>query len=365
VKVLITGGAGYIGSTVGSVCHDAGITPVILDNLVTGRHFLAAGRPFYRGDIADAPLVDRIFAEHPDIGAVVHCAALTSVPESVAHPARYYEENVAKTLRLVEHCVRNGGKRFIFSSSAAVYENTAQGPVDEAAAVQPQSPYGRSKLMTERMLEDLSAAERIGVLSLRYFNPVGADLRLRTGTPYVNAPHALGRLIDAHAKRRAFDITGVSWPTRDGSGVRDYVHVWDLAAAHVAALQRFDDITGSPENRYEVVDLGSGRGTTVREPVREFESVTGEKVRVRETASRPGDVIGCYAATGKAHRLLGWRPRLSLVDGIRTSLQWRRKLVALCRDSAPAGAIPTIRPRRAERSADWAVPLAARAAVRS
>jgi UDP-glucose 4-epimerase len=326
---------------------------------------MTAGRAFYRGDIADGRLVDRIYAEHPDIGAVIHCAALISVPESVTQPARYYEENVAKTLRLVEHCVRNGGKRFVFSSSAAVYRNTAMGAVDEAGAVQPQSPYGRSKLMTERMLEDLSDAEQISVMALRYFNPVGADPRLRTGTPYLNAAHALGRLIDAHAKRRTFDITGVSWPTRDGSGVRDYVHVWDLAAAHVAALQRFDDIVGGPGNRYEVVNLGSGRGTTVREMVDAFESVVGDRVAVRETGPRPGDVIGCYAATGKARRLLGWQPRLSLVEGIRTSLEWRSRLLAHCGDAVPAGSIPTIRPRRAEQCPDWTAPLAARAPVTS
>jgi UDP-glucose 4-epimerase len=365
VKVLITGGAGYIGSTVGSACLDAGITPVILDSLVTGRRFMAAGRAFYRGDIADGRLVDRIYAEHPDLEAVIHCAALISVPESVAHPARYYQENVAKTLRLVEHCARNGGERFIFSSSAAVYENTAVGAVDEAGAVQPHSPYGRSKLMTERMLEDLSAAEQIGVLSLRYFNPVGADPRLRTGTPHPHAAHALARLIDAHAKQRTFDITGVSWPTRDGSGVRDYVHVWDLAAAHVAALHRFDDIAGRSGNRYEVINLGSGRGTTVREMVSTFESVVGDTVAVREADARPGDVVGCYAATGKAHRILGWRPRLSLADGIRTSLEWRARLVAHCGDAPPTGSMPTIRPRRADNRPEWTEPVPAQASVPS
>jgi UDP-glucose 4-epimerase len=335
MKVLITGGAGYIGSTIASACLDAGIVPVILDSLATGRRLLVNGRAFYHGDISDGPLIDRIYADHPDLAAVIHCAALISVPESVADPARYYVENVAKALQLVEHTVRNGGRRFIFSSSAAVYENISSGAVDEGAAVNPQSPYGRSKLMAERMFEDLSAAGQLDVISLRYFNPVGADPGLRTGLPTLNRGHALGKLIDAHAKRRVFDITGVSWPTRDGSGIRDYVHVWDLAQGHVAALRKFADVFAGTTGRYEVINLGSGRGTTVREMIQAFESVVGEPVQVREAEPRPGDVVGCYAATDKAGRLLDWYPKLSLADGIRTSLEWRRKLRALVTTDSP------------------------------
>ena len=181
-EVLITGGAGFIGSTVASACLDAGLVPVILDNLSTGRREFTEGRYFYEGDIADPDLLDRAFADHPGIAATVHCAALTIVPESVANPIRYYRENVTKTLELIEGLVRNDCRRLVFSSSASVYAAGSRGEVDETAPIRPASPYARTKAITEWVLEDVARAGDMHAIALRYFNPIGADPEFRTGT---------------------------------------------------------------------------------------------------------------------------------------------------------------------------------------
>lgn len=334
MKVLIAGGAGFIGSTIASACLDAGITPVVLDNLVTGRREFTAGRVFYEGDIADGALLDRIFTEHPDIDAAVHCAALIVVPESVARPVHYYRENVAKTLEFVASLLRHGCGRLLFSSSAALYRPGADFSVDEDSPIEPLSPYARTKSVVEDMLRDVAAAEDLRVLSLRYFNPVGADPALRTGLQVAAPTHALGVLIGAAAAGRPFPLTGTAYPTRDGTGIRDYVHVWDLAAAHLAALGRFDvvlpprgaDGTGSAATDLGTgslaINLGAGTGTTVRELVTAFEAVTGTSVDVVEQPARPGDTAGAYTRSTRAAELLGWRPRLSLEEGIRHSLEW-------------------------------------------
>ncbi len=318
MKVLIAGGAGYIGSTVASACCDAGISPVILDSLVTGRREFTAGRTFYPGDIADGPLIDRIFAEHPDIDAVIHCAALIVVPDSVADPVGYYRANVVNSLEFVAHLLRNGCRRLIFSSSAAIYQASEDLTVDEDSPVDPQSPYARTKAVCEAMLADIAASQPIRVLSLRYFNPIGADPKMRTGLQLRQPTHALGKMIQAAEGGLPFLITGTDWPTRDGSGLRDYVHVWDLAAAHVAALTRFDAMAGP----VTVINLGSGAGTTVRELLASFNQVTDCAVQASEAGRRPGDVAGARTRIDRAERLLGWRPQYDLAEGIRHSLQW-------------------------------------------
>lgn len=323
MKALITGGAGFIGSTVASACADQGITPVILDSLVTGRREFTEGRPFYEGDISDGALVDRIFTEHPDIAAVVHCAALIVVPDSVAEPLRYYRENVAKTIALLEHLNRNGCERLLFSSSASIYAPGPDFTVDEESGLDPLSPYARTKMLTELIFKDTAEATALRVLSLRYFNPIGADPKLRTGLQTPMPSHALGKLIETRRFGEPFQVTGTDWPTRDGSGIRDYVHVWDLAQAHVAALLRFDEVLPLDGPRsYEVINLGSGTGTTVRELIAAFEGVTGEPVPVTEAPARPGDSAGAYPRGDKAARLLGWQPQLTLEQGIADTLAW-------------------------------------------
>jgi UDP-glucose 4-epimerase len=318
VKVLIAGGAGYIGSTIASACSDAGITPVILDSLVTGRREFAAGRAFYPGDIADGPLIDRIFAEHPDIDAVVHAAALIVVPDSVADPVGYYRANVAKSLDFVAHLLRNGCRRLVFSSSAAIYQAGEDLSVDEDSAIGPQSPYARTKAVCEAMFADIAASQPSRVLSLRYFTPIGADPKMRTGLQLRRPTHALGKMIQAQQEGVPFLVTGTDWPTRDGSGLRDYVHVWDLAAAHVAVLTRFDALPGPAT----AINLGSGAGTTVWELLATFNQVSGRPVEARPAARRPGDAAGAYTRIGRAQRLLGWRPQYDIAEGVRHSLHW-------------------------------------------
>jgi UDP-glucose 4-epimerase len=318
MQVLIAGGAGYIGSTIASACLDSGIHPVILDSLVTGRRELAAGRAFYEGDIADGELIDRIFAEHPDIGAVIHCAALIVVPDSVADPVGYYRANVAKSLDFASHLLRNGCGRLIFSSSATIYRASEDLTVDEDSPLDPQSPYGRTKAVCEAMFADIAAAQPIRVLSLRYFNPIGADPKMRTGLQLPRPTHALGKMIQAQDEGVPFLVTGTDYPTRDGSGIRDYIHVWDLASAHVAALDRFDALPGPTT----VINLGTGRGTTVRELLDAFNHVVKSPIESRDAARRPGDIAGAYTRIDRATRLLGWQPRYDIAAGIRHSLQW-------------------------------------------
>jgi UDP-glucose 4-epimerase len=318
VKVLITGGAGYIGSTVASAYSDAGTVPVILDSLVAGRREFTADRAFYQGDIADGPLVDRIFAEHRDICAVIHCAALIVVADSVADPVGFYRANVAKSLEFVAHLLRNGCGRLIFSSSAAIYRANEDLTVDEGSTIDPQSPYARTKAVCEAMFADIATAEPLRVLSLRYFNPIGADPKMRTGLQLRRPTHALGKMIQAQEDGVPFVITGTDWPTRDGSGIRDYIHVWDLATAHVAALTRFDTLPGP----VTVINLGTGMGTTVRELLDMFDRVSDRPIEASEAGRRPGDTAGAYTRTDRALSLLGWRPQYDIADGIRHSLQW-------------------------------------------
>jgi UDP-glucose 4-epimerase len=318
-KILITGGAGFIGSTVASACLDHGITPVIVDSLVSGRREFTNGRIGYEGDIADGALLDKIFAEHPDIGATVHCAALIVVPDSVSDPLGYYRANVSKSLDLVSHLLRNGCHRLVFSSSAAIYSPGADLSVDEDSPLGPTSPYARTKAMCEEMFADIAAAGPLRLLSLRYFNPIGADPQLRTGLQVREPTHALGRLILAMQAGESFRITGTDYPTRDGTGVRDYVHVWDLAEAHVRAVTEFDRVLAGRTSA--VINLGTGTGTTVRELVAEFNRVSGPVATI-EAPRRPGDAAGAWTRSDRAADVLGWRARLSIGDGIRDALRW-------------------------------------------
>ena len=321
MDVLVTGGAGYIGSTVATALAEAGHRPVILDDLSTGRREHLRGHPAYVGDIANRGLVGKILEEHPGIVAAVHCAARVVVPESVAAPGRYYRTNVVGTLDLVETLLEAGVTDLVFSSSAAIYAPHADLTVDETSRWSPASPYARTKAVAERMLADLAAATDLRVLSLRYFNPIGADPRLRTGPQLSTASHVLGRLLEARRTGTPFTITGVDYPTPDGTGIRDYVHVWDLARAHVAALEHLGRaLDGAPA---AAINLGTGRGTTVRQLLTAFEQVTGERMPVVEAPRRPGDTVGAYTVSNRAARLLGWRAELDVADGIADLLAWQ------------------------------------------
>ncbi|MDX6255533.1 MAG: UDP-glucose 4-epimerase [Frankiales bacterium] len=319
MKVLITGGAGFIGSTVATACLEADVTPVVLDDFSTGRPEFVAGRLSYEGDMADAAVLDRIFAEHPDIEATIHCAAKIVVPDSVADPLAYYDNNVAKTFALVGHLLRLGCTRFLFSSSASIYAPGADLTVDEDSALAPGSPYARSKMVVELFLADVAVATGLRVLSLRYFNPIGADPQLRTGLQLAAPSHAVGKLLEAYQTGTPFHVTGVDYATRDGSAIRDYVHVWDLALAHVAALREMDRIV-EPGSALPI-NVGTGTGTTVRELVAAFRAIVGD-FQADEAPRRPGDVIGSYTRSDRAAGLLGWKAERSLEDGLRDSLAW-------------------------------------------
>jgi UDP-glucose 4-epimerase len=277
MKVLVSGGAGYIGSTTCSALLDNGHVPVILDSLATGREPFTRGRIFYKGDIADGRLVSRIISEHPDLFCAIHFAALVVVPDSVSNPCGYYRENVAKSLEFYMNLANGGVKRVLFSSSASIYGN-AQGVATETTPPNPQSPYARTKRMMEEILEDYAAAYGMKGIALRYFNPIGADPKMRTGMPLALPSHVLGKLISAASgKEPEFLITGTQWPTRDGTGIRDYVHVWDLALAHVKAVEQFDSVFekagDGARGGFLAINLGSGNGVTVKEIVAAFETV--------------------------------------------------------------------------------------------
>lgn len=323
MKVLVTGAAGYVGSSVVSALRDAGDEPVALDDLSRGYPEFLDAVPSYVGDIADRSVLDRVFADHPEIEIAIHCAARTVVEESLRDPLGYYRENVGKAVELFRSLLDHGCDRLIFSSSAAVYGDGATGLVTEDSPVAPTSPYAVTKLTVERILDDLCAATPLNALSLRYFNPIGADPFLRSG-PYDPEPtHALGRLLRAASLGEPFRIHGQDWATEDGTPMRDFVHIWDVARAHVAAAHRWSAIAiGS---RHEVVNVGSGRATTVRQLADTFNRYAPRPVPIRYDARRPGDVLGCYTDTAKAARMLAWAPRYDVAAAIRDALRWSER----------------------------------------
>lgn len=321
----MTGGAGYIGSTIATALEQAGHVPVILDNLIKGRREFVGDRAFYEGDIGDRALLERIVAEQ-QVDCTIHCAALIVVPESVARPYDYYVNNVTKALELCRTLIELGRPKLVFSSSASIYAFTDQLEVDESSALAPTSPYARTKMIMELMLRDLAAATELRAIMLRYFNPVGSDPDFRSGVYDPLPSHVLGRLVAAaEGQIDAFEITGTDLPTRDGTGLRDYVGVWDLARAHVAAVERFDEVLAAEDAPSTVINLGTGQGVTVRELLSTFEQVYGRPVPTREKPPRPGDAIGAYANVDKAHRLLGWQAEQTLADAIASALEWGRR----------------------------------------
>lgn len=322
MKVLVTGGAGYIGSTVVSALLDAGDEPVVVDDLSRGSAQFLHGTPHVVGDIADKAVLDTVFAEHGDIDVVVHCAARIVVAESVAQPLAYYRANVAKTVELVDGLLERGCPRVVFSSSAAVYGDADADVVTETAPVRPRSPYGRTKVIVEQLLEDVCASSPLAALTLRYFNPVGCDPQHRSW-PYDPEPtHALGSLLRAWSTGAPFRIHGRDYPTPDGAPVRDFVHVWDVALAHVAAVHNWVP-TGTG---YDVVNVGSGTATSVLRLAETFNARVPDPVRIEFDGRRAGDTAGCRASTEKAREVLGWEPSRTVDDAIvdLLALQGRR-----------------------------------------
>jgi UDP-glucose 4-epimerase len=326
MKVLVTGGAGYIGSTTAKALEEAGHTPVILDSLLTGPRAFVRDRAFYEGDIADRELLRRIVADHPDLDATIHMAARIVVPESVEKPYLYYRDNVAKSLELFDELNALGKTRVLFSSSASLYATKDDFEVTEEDPLDPLSPYARTKRMMEQVLQDMAAATDLSAIILRYFNPIGSDPDLDSGIYAKEPSHVLGQLVmAARGQKDSFTITGVDHPTRDGTGIRDYIHVWDLAKAHVRAIERFDDVIAAVGTPSSVINVGTGEGVTVRELVASFERVFGKEVPISEAPPRPGDAVGAFANVDKSRELLQWRTELSLDDAIASALAWGEK----------------------------------------
>lgn len=328
-KVLVTGGAGYIGATVCSALLDQGWTPIILDNLSSGPRSFTDDRIFYEGDIADRSLLKKIFTEQGPVLATIHCAARIIVPESVSQPELYYRENVTKSVELFAALRDLGCKKIIFSSSAAVYDVVEGFMVREDSPLLPLSPYSRTKFMMEWVLQDYCEAYGMQGIALRYFNPIGADPKLRTGPHVANPSHVLGRMLAATKDQgNIFEITGVDWPTRDGSGIRDYIHVWDLALAHVSALEHFEQAFslqqpfGPTRKNYRVINIGSSHGVTVKEFVAAFERVYGKSINKRIGPRRAGDVAGSFTSPETALKLIGWQTKLTIDQGIRDAMTW-------------------------------------------
>ncbi|WP_306359812.1 UDP-glucose 4-epimerase GalE [Nocardia sp. CC227C] len=321
MKILISGGGGYIGSTLASACIDSGITPLILDNLSTGQRRFTEGRIFYEGDVGDRNLVRRVFKDHSDIYCVVHCAALTSVPESLKRPLDYYRVNLAETIKFVGEITDLGCDRVVFSSTAAI-----QGSVSDISnRSRPSNPYASSKSMAEQFLADVSSSGLRSIV-MRYYNVVGADPKLRSGnTVDISSTHVIAQMLACRKFGWDFPVYGNDWPTRDGTAIRDFIHVWDLAIAHIQALSRFDDIMNHGSTDHEVMNIGTGVGTTVMELLASFERVAGCNLNVRIASRRPGDIGISTADIDHTRHLLQWDPVYSLEEAISSSLAWEEK----------------------------------------
>ncbi|QOV94038.1 UDP-glucose 4-epimerase GalE [Novosphingobium sp. ES2-1] len=333
VPVLVTGGAGYIGAHAVLALRDAGHPVAVIDNLVTGFRFAVPdGVPFYEGDIEDADLLKRIFAEQ-GTRAVMHFAGSVVVPESVSNPLKYYHNNTAKSRALIAAVVEAGVPHFIFSSTAATYGTPEISPVTEDTPQRPINPYGMSKLMTEAMLADVAAAHALNYCVLRYFNVAGADPQGRTGQSTAGATHLIKVAVEAAlGKRASVGVFGSDFDTPDGTGVRDYIHVSDLAAAHVLALEA---LVADPGESL-TMNCGYGRGFSVLEVLDAVDRVTNRKIVREMQGRRPGDPAALISDNSRIKATLPWVPRYDDLDTIVThALAWERKLDEIRPDQVP------------------------------
>ena len=325
MAVLVTGGAGYIGSHMVHALVDAGERVVVLDNMSTGFPWaVASGATLAVAESGDQPRVAALIAEH-GIDAIIHFAASVVVPESVLHPLAYYRNNMVNSRALIEAAVVSGVRYFIFSSTAAVYGNPERVPVSEEDPTVPLSPYGRSKLMTEMMLEDAGAAHGLHYGILRYFNVAGADPLARTGQSTRGATHLIKVAVEtAFGLRPKMDVYGTDYQTPDGTCIRDYIHVWDLVRAHSQALAYL-----RAGGRSITVNCGYGRGFSVLEVIETVKQVSGIDFKVEIAGRRPGDPARIVAAADRARATLHWKPEFgNLPTIVSHALAWERKLQA-------------------------------------
>jgi UDP-glucose 4-epimerase len=324
MTVLVTGGAGYIGSHMVLALAEAGESVVVIDNLSTGfSAFLPEGVPLFIGDAGDENLVEGVIEQH-EVESIIHFAGSVVVPDSMRDPLGYYRNNTFTTRSLLNAAVKRGINRFIFSSTAAVYGNPDQVPVPETAPTRPLSPYGFSKLMSEIMLQDVAQAHGMKYTVLRYFNVAGADPQGRAGLTTVGATHLLKIAVEAATGQRAkIDVFGTDYPTPDGSCIRDFIHVSDLAQAHRAALSYLrsggDSVT---------LNCGYGRGYSVLETIEAVRRISGRNFAVQYAPRRPGDIMTMVADTSRMRAMLDWTPQYDNLDVIAThALAWEEKLL--------------------------------------
>lgn len=318
--VLVTGGAGYIGSHTCKALAAAGYSPVALDNLVHGHRWAVRWGPLEQADLADRDALEQVLRRH-DIGAVVHFAAFAYVGESMADPGKYFRNNVANTLNLLEAMRATNVGRIVFSSTCATYGVPDTVPIAEDHPQRPVNPYGEAKLFIERALHWHGVAHGLRWMALRYFNAAGADPDGEIGEDHDPETHLIPLAIEtALGRRRELQVMGTDYPTRDGTAIRDYIHVTDLADAHVRALRHLEANGASC-----ALNLGTGRGYSVREVIAMVERVGGRPVNARNAPRRAGDPPALVAAPGRARELLGWEPRWSTLETIvQTAYRWHR-----------------------------------------
>jgi UDP-glucose 4-epimerase len=311
MRILVTGGAGYIGSHMVKLLAARGDEVTVLDDLSTGHADAVRWGTLVRGDIADVSFTSKLFKDQ-GIEAVIHFAAASLVGESVADPLKYYRRNVSGSVALVQAMHEAKVARLVFSSTAAVYGDPQPLPIDEAHPTQPVNPYGSSKLAIERMLAECSAAYGLQAASLRYFNAAGADAQAGLGERHDPETHLIPLVLQtASGHRSSISVYGTDYPTRDGTCVRDYIHVSDLCVAHLQALEWL-----AKGGRYECFNLGNGDGATVLEVIEAARRVTGKPIKMIEAPRRAGDPPSLVADAGKARRVLGWQPARADIEGI-------------------------------------------------
>jgi len=328
MTILVTGGAGYIGSHTVVELLNSGQNVVIVDNLVNSsiealhrvESITGKSVTFYQGDVLNKALLQKVFSDH-QIHSVIHFAGLKAVGESVAQPLKYYENNVTGTLVLCEVMAEHGIKNLVFSSSATVYGDPASLPITEDFSTGATNPYGQSKLMVEQILHDLNHADSSwNIARLRYFNPVGAHVSGRIGEDPNDIPNNLMPFIAqvAVGKREKLSVFGGDYPTHDGTGVRDYIHVVDLATGHLRALEKLNTKPG-----LVTYNLGTGQGYSVLDMIKAFEKASGKSIPYQIVERRPGDIAACYAAPQKARTELGWQATHTLEDMAESSWKWQ------------------------------------------
>lgn len=320
MRVLVTGGAGYIGSHTCKALASQGMTPVTVDNMSFGHEWAVKWGPFYKVDIQDTDKIADILKKEK-IEAVLHFAAFAFVGESHEQPLKYYQNNVVGSMKLFEAMKKSEVHRVVFSSTCATYGLPAEVPITESCPQNPINPYGNTKLMVERILKDYIQPYQFSAVALRYFNASGADPELEIGEDHSPETHLIPLTLDAaFGQRDQLTIFGTDYPTEDGTCIRDYIHVNDLADAHIRALTRLN------EPRFEAYNLGTGAGASVKQVISQVERVTGRKVPVQYGNRRPGDPPKLVASGDLAQKILQWKPRQSDLENIvSTAAQWHQK----------------------------------------